>query len=517
MSRRADAPFLATRVSSCFTQPENSPPQLFSSKRSTTMSDAEQSSSKRTISTRTRKTVVYKEESDGEELDVTTSKTVTKKSATTRKRKPIDSDAEPEDEVSDADEDVEDKNPITIKKTVAVATTKKQKTTLTTTAAAKPKTKPAAKPKAPKVPTASTMSGTFARVASKMLIGAHVSMAKGVQNSITNASTIGANSFALFLKNQRKWSSPAMPASDAAAFRKLCEEKNYNPKTHILPHGSYLINLATPTAEKQKQAYDCFVDDLKRCEELGIGLYNFHPGSTLGEPRSEALKRISDALNKAHRETKFVKTVVENMVGAGNVVGSSFEDLRDILEGVEDKSRVGICLDTCHMFAAGHDIRTKEKYEEVMGNFDRIVGRKYLCAIHLNDSKGPFESKKDLHQSIGQGYIGLEAFRVLMNDSRLEGLPIVLETPTNDDPTVWAREIKLLESLVGMKGDEGEFLKMAEELQAKGEGERERVGAVVAKGKAKAAKTSKATAKKGGRKKKIESDDEDSEGSGCSH
>ncbi|KAF8250760.1 AP endonuclease [Wilcoxina mikolae CBS 423.85] len=368
---------------------------------------------------------------------------------------------------------------------------------------------------------AAAASAVARTLASKMLIGAHVSMAKGVQNSITNAAQIGANSFALFLKNQRRWKSPALSASDTAAFRRLCTEHAYNPLTQILPHGSYLINLATPSTEKQAQAYDCFVDDLHRCEALGIGLYNFHPGSTLGEPRVEALARISAALNKAHKETSFVKTVVENMVGSGNVVGSSFEDLRDIIAGVGDKSRVGVCLDTCHLFAAGHDIRTAESYEEVMRNFDKIVGREYLCAMHLNDSKGPFASKKDLHQNIGLGYLGLEAFRVIMNDERLEGLPMVLETPTGEDPGVWAREIKLLEGLVGLKGDEESFLKMAEELQEKGSGERDRVSGVVERvKKAKGAKGKKTLAKRGKKKKKVETESEgegeESEG-GCSH
>jgi len=454
--------------------------------------------------TRRRKAVVYKEEEEEEEAEeeedeviVSTTKTKVRK----RKQAPVDSDFE-----GAADEE----------KTVVAAATisKKRKTTSTSTK------------KQPKLP-AMAAAAVARTLASKMLIGAHVSMAKGVQNSITNAAQIGANSLALFLKNQRRWTSSPLSASDTAAFRRLCTEHAYNPRTQILPHGSYLINLATPSAEKQTQAYDCFVDDLRRCESLGIGLYNFHPGSTLGEPRAEALARISAALNRAHKVTSFVKTVVENMVGSGNVVGSSFEDLRDIIAGVEEKSRVGVCLDTCHLFAAGHDIRTEASYAQVMQDFDEIVGREYLCAIHLNDSKGPLASKKDLHQNIGLGYLGLEAFRVIMNDASLEGLPMILETPTGEDPGVWAGEIKLLEGLVGLKGGEERFLKMAEELQEKGREERDRVSGVVervkkakeAKGKKTPGKGGKKTPGKRG-KKKVETESEDegeeSEG-GCSH
>lgn len=427
------------------------------------------------------------------------------------KKSESDSESEPEKTTTAAKHST---TTTTVTTTVTTTnTTLKRKIKAEPDASTKPTSAAAAAPKKRKTAAEKkAMSGPLAArlLNPRLLLGAHVSMAKGVQNAITNSQNIGGNALALFLKSQRKWVSPALAARDIAQFKENCTKHNYNPRTQILPHGSYLINLANGDREKQIQAYDCFLDDLKRCELLNIGLYNFHPGSTLGAPRDEALGRIAAALNRAHKETRFVKTVIENMVGAGNVVGSSFEDLRDIINGVEDKSRVGICLDTCHMFAAGHDIRTAASYAKVMDSFDEIVGREYLCAMHINDSKGPFQSKKDLHENIGVGYIGLEAFRVLVNDKRLEGLPMVLETPNDEDPGVWAQEIKLLESLVGMTGEEEEFISKAKELQEKGKGERERIGTMVAK-----SKTKKAPVKRG-KKAKAESEDEDSD-EGCSH
>lgn len=253
---------------------------------------------------------------------------------------------------------------------------------------------------------------------------------------------------------------------------------------HILPHGSYLVNLAQPEPDRAKQAYDTFLDDLKRCESLGIKLYNFHPGNTGPNPRAEAISRIAKALNQAHKATKTVKPLLENMAGQGNVIGATFEDLRDIIEQVEDKPRIGVCLDTCHSFVAGYDLRTPEAFKDTLDKFDEIVGMKYLSALHINDSKAPFASHRDLHQNIGLGFLGLRAFHNVMNEPRFEGLPLVLETPIEtknaegkvvEDKSIWANEIKLLESLIGMDAESEEFKRMEAELAVKGAEERQKL------------------------------------------
>ncbi|KAG6065667.1 hypothetical protein E4U32_007100 [Claviceps aff. humidiphila group G2b] len=337
----------------------------------------------------------------------------------------------------------------------------------------------------------------------RMYIGAHVSAAKGVHNAITNAKQIGANSFALFLKSQRKWTNP--PISDEAQLQFIsnCKTHSYSASEHALPHGSYLVNLAQADETKAAQAYTSFVDDLQRCEALGIRLYNFHPGSTGGEPRAAAIGRIAAQLNKAHEATSpsSVVTVLENMAGAGNVIGSSWEDLRDIIALVEDKKRVGVCIDTCHAFAAGHDLRTPEAFEKTMRAFDEIVGMDYLRAFHLNDSKAPFNSNRDLHANIGTGFLGLRAFHSIVNHDPFCDMPMVLETPidtkapdgkTVEDKQIWADEIKLLESLIGMDAESEDFANLSAQLQLRGETERSRLQEQVDK---KTAKETKKTTK----------------------
>ncbi|KAJ8507299.1 hypothetical protein ONZ45_g10322 [Pleurotus djamor] len=245
-------------------------------------------------------------------------------------------------------------------------------------------------------------SSTFSRSLNcRHKVGAHVSAAGGVENAITNAHAIGANAFALFLKSQRKWSSPPLKDSSIEQFKQRLKDYDY-PAKYILPHGSYLINLGNPDDEKREKSYECFLDDLRRCELLGLELYNFHPGSTVGiATREESIALIAESINRAHQETQSVRIVIENMAGAGNIIGATFSDIAEIIRLVKDQSRVGVCLDTCHLFAAGYDIRTKHDWDVTMSDFEETIGLKYLCGMHLNDSKMPLNSKRDRHANIG--------------------------------------------------------------------------------------------------------------------
>lgn len=257
-----------------------------------------------------------------------------------------------------------------------------------------------------------------------------------------------------------------------------------------MPHGSYLVNLAHPDPERKKQAYGSFLNDLTRCHKLGIRLYNFHPGNANATTREEGIKLIADSINQAHSDpaTGSVVTVLETMASLGNTIGGTFADLAAIIGLVDNKDRVGVCLDTCHVFAAGYDLRSAEAYAQTMDKFDKEIGLEYLLAFHINDSKAPLSSYRDLHARIGTGYLGLRAFHNIMNDARFHGLPMVLETPVSvtgeggkkiEDKGIWAREIKMLEKLVGMDAASDEFKELEAELQKEGEGERERIGGQV--------------------------------------
>ncbi|KAF7291124.1 tRNA-dihydrouridine synthase 1 [Mycena indigotica] len=287
----------------------------------------------------------------------------------------------------------------------------------------------------------------FKRTNSEWKVGAHVSAAGGVDNAITNAASIGyvsspskpsinetrANAFALFVKSQRKWTSPALTEATITSFKSKMKEYGYDPR-HVLPHGSYLINLGNPDAEKRKKSYDCFLDDLKRCEALGLELYNFHPGSTVGEATTdESIALIAQGINDAHAATEKVVVVIENMAGAGNIIGGDFAHLSQIIQLVKDKTRVGICLDTCHMFAAGYDLRTKKGWDEIVTDLDQQVGLSFLRGMHLNDSKTELNSKRDRHENIGLGHIGLSGFHHILNDTRFQNIPLILETPSGDE------------------------------------------------------------------------------------
>ncbi len=275
-------------------------------------------------------------------------------------------------------------------------------------------------------------------------IGAHVSAAGGVQNAPLNAQNIGANAFALFVKNQRQWS--AKPLEDAAveAFKQNLSAAKILPE-HVLPHDSYLINLGHPDDAKREQSFNAFLDEISRVERLGLKLLNFHPGSHLNEiSETECLNLIAECMNEAIRRTRDVKLVIENTAGQGSNLGYKFEHLAHLIDKINDRGRVGVCLDTCHTFAAGYDLRSNEAYAKTMRDFDAIVGYEFLSAMHLNDSKFGINSRKDRHESLGKGHLGIDAFKNIINDERIGEIPLILETI---DESVWVDEIKILRNL----------------------------------------------------------------------
>lgn len=276
-------------------------------------------------------------------------------------------------------------------------------------------------------------------------VGAHVSVSGGVFNAVTNAQSIGAKAFALFTKNQRQWVAKPLERENIEKFKELLAKSGIQAK-HILPHDSYLINLGHPEDDARAKSMDAFLDEVQRCEALGLDKLNFHPGSHLGKiSEEECLDRIADAMNEVIQKTQSVKLVIENTAGQGSNLGYKFEHLAYIIDKIKDKGRVGVCIDTCHMFGSGYDIRTKEAYENSWAEFDRIVGFKYLMGMHINDSKAKFGSHVDRHHSLGLGEIGLDAFRFIMNDSRMNDIPLILETI---DESIWKQEIELLYSFV---------------------------------------------------------------------
>jgi len=275
-------------------------------------------------------------------------------------------------------------------------------------------------------------------------IGAHVSAAGGVENAPLNAAAIGATAFAVFTKNQRQWKAKPLTEKSIAAFKANCEAHGFLPE-HTLPHDSYLINLGHPEAEGLGKSRDAFVDEMARVRQLGLDRLNFHPGSHLKKiDEAGCIKRIAESINLAHKEVEGVCAVIENTAGQGTNMGYCFEHLRDIIDLVEDKGRVGVCLDTCHTFTAGYDLRTAEACDATFARFEALVGFSYLKGMHLNDSKPELGKRVDRHASIGQGHLGLDAFRYIMNDPRFEEIPMVLETP---DDSIWKDELVLLRSL----------------------------------------------------------------------
>ena len=273
-------------------------------------------------------------------------------------------------------------------------------------------------------------------------IGAHVSASGGVENAPLNAQAIGANAFALFTKNQKQWAAPPLSGESIAAFKENCG-KVCTP-SGVLPHDSYLINLGNPDPEALEKSRAAFLDEMRRCEQLGLDRLNFHPGSHLNKcTEKECIALIAESINLALSETKGVTAVIENTAGQGTNMGHRFEQLAEMMDQVKDKSRVGVCIDTCHAFTAGYDLRTEKAFVSAFDEFEKTVGFIYLRGMHLNDSKKDLGSRVDRHECLGKGFIGIDCFRFLMADERFNGIPLILETP---DPAIWAEEIKRLRS-----------------------------------------------------------------------
>lgn len=274
-------------------------------------------------------------------------------------------------------------------------------------------------------------------------IGAHVSAAGGVENAPANAHGIGATGFALFTKNQRQWVAAPLTAAQIDAFRTACDQYGYTP-AQILPHDSYLINLGHPEREALEKSRAAFLDEMQRCEALGLDRLNFHPGSHLQKISPErSLDLIAESINIALDKTRGVTAVIENTAGQGSNLGFAFEHLAYLIERVEDKSRVGVCIDTCHAFAAGYDLTSDEACERTFDEFDRTVGFRYLRGMHLNDSMKPLGSRVDRHRNLGNGFLGMTVFRFIARDKRFDDIPLILETP---DESRWPAEIELLKS-----------------------------------------------------------------------
>ncbi len=272
-------------------------------------------------------------------------------------------------------------------------------------------------------------------------IGAHVSVSGGLENGPKNGAAINANAIAIFTKNQRQWSAPSLTQSAIDLFKAACQEANI-PLTNILPHDSYLINLGHPELEPLEKSRNAFNLEMQRCQQLGLDKLNFHPGSHLKKISIEdSLDRVTESINLALEASEGVTAVIENTAGQGSNLGFSFYHLARIIDGVTDKSRVGVCIDTCHTFAAGYDLRTPDALDATFAEFDQVVGFNYLRGMHLNDALKPLGSRVDRHAPLGDGHIGITCFEYLMADKRFDNIPLILETPDTDR---WAEEIAML-------------------------------------------------------------------------
>lgn len=280
-------------------------------------------------------------------------------------------------------------------------------------------------------------------IVSMKYIGAHVSASPGVSQAPVNAHDIGARAFALFTRNPSRWKSKAISSKEAQEFKDNCAKFGYLP-SQILPHDSYLINLGSPDAAKLEMSREAFLDEMQRCEQLGLTMLNFHPGSHLNlREADDCLDCIAESINITLDKTAGVKAVIENTAGQGSNLGFSFAQIAHIIDRVEDKERVGVCIDTCHAFAAGYELSTPEGYERTWREFDNIIGMRYLSGMHLNDTKKGLGSRVDRHESLGKGELGSGFFTLLMKDPRMDNIPLILETPNEE---LWAEEIKWLYS-----------------------------------------------------------------------
>jgi deoxyribonuclease IV len=274
-------------------------------------------------------------------------------------------------------------------------------------------------------------------------IGPHVSASGGVDQAVLNAVKLNANAFALFTKNQKQWYSKPLEKETIKSFRDLCEKHDFKP-FQILPHDSYLINLGHPERDGLEKSREAFLDEIQRCEQLGLDRLNFHPGSHLQKISEEdCLKRIAESVNITLDKTSGVTAVIENTAGQGTNMGHTFEQIRCIIDHVEDKSRVGVCIDTCHAYSAGYDIVSETGFDENFDLFDRLIGFSFLKGMHINDSKKAYGSRVDRHDSLGVGTLGIGIFKRIMNDPRFDDMPLILETPNEE---IWAEEIELLRS-----------------------------------------------------------------------
>ena len=279
-------------------------------------------------------------------------------------------------------------------------------------------------------------------------IGAHVSIAGGVENAPLNAANIGANAFAMFVKNQRQWEAKPLTPQNISKFKQNLKAAHIEPG-HVLPHNGYLINLGHPSPEQRQKSINAFLDEIYRVEALGLEMINFHPGSYLNEISPEiCLQNIVNSVNFLLENSQNVKLVIENTAGQGSNLGYDFAQLAYVIDKISNKDRIGVCIDTCHAFAAGYDLRSPQAYERTMSECDRAIGYKFLSGMHLNDTKNELSVRKDRHESLGRGFLGLAAFENIMNDPNIDEIPLILETI---DDSLWAEEIALLRSMQGRR------------------------------------------------------------------